>query len=455
MPISSALPFITWLTFVLQTPAPRQPPLCAEWRDCREQALAAAAEQDYERFHDLAWRAVQKGPKNDPALMTMLARAQSLSGRPHDALVMLQRLAAAGVATDAATNDEYRRVRALPGWSDFEASLAAAPPAPGTADDARPDPAKTRELPSSDPPKAAPAPPTEEAASPVAPRGAPARVPDDALRFSSIVSTHTGLAYDAVSGRFIVGDRVERRLAVVGERTQRFAILAGAHSAGFGEIAAFAIDPREGDLWVASGPGAEGTAQLHKLQLISGRALFSLSVSESAGPAKFVDVAVFRSTVLAADAEGRRLFRVRPRSKEMEIAATFDTRTATSVAPASDTTAYVAYTEGILRVDLAARKASPLKARRKVSISGLTWIRWHGGTLVGIQRIDAEKHRVVRIGLDRAGRTATKLDVLDDNVHMAGATAATLAGDVLFYLAGAPPADDGSAQTIVRRVSVK
>ena len=55
--------------------------------------------------------------------MLMLARAQSLSGRPHDALVMLQRLAAMGVATDAATNDDFRFVRALPAWAEFEAKI--------------------------------------------------------------------------------------------------------------------------------------------------------------------------------------------------------------------------------------------------------------------------------------------------------------------------------------------
>ena len=43
-------------------------------------------------FHDLAWRAVQKGKPNDPDLMLLLARAQSLSGRPGDALVMLGRI---------------------------------------------------------------------------------------------------------------------------------------------------------------------------------------------------------------------------------------------------------------------------------------------------------------------------------------------------------------------------
>src|SRR5437762_658209 len=66
---------------------------CAEWRDCRDQALAAADRSDYETFHDLAWRAVQNGPPRDASLMYLLARAQALSGRPHDALIMLLRLA--------------------------------------------------------------------------------------------------------------------------------------------------------------------------------------------------------------------------------------------------------------------------------------------------------------------------------------------------------------------------
>ena len=95
--------------------------------ECRQLALDAAERQDYNAFHDLAWRALQPGPKNDPSLMLMLARAQSLSGRPHDALVMLQRLVAMGVATDAATNDDFRFVRALPAWADFEAKVSGNP----------------------------------------------------------------------------------------------------------------------------------------------------------------------------------------------------------------------------------------------------------------------------------------------------------------------------------------
>ena len=36
---------------------------CTEWHQCRELALAAADRGEYETFHDLAWRAVQTGPR--------------------------------------------------------------------------------------------------------------------------------------------------------------------------------------------------------------------------------------------------------------------------------------------------------------------------------------------------------------------------------------------------------
>ena len=74
-----------------QAPSAAQRIECRNWRDCRQLALDALVSGDYERFHDLAWKTVQTGPPRDPELMFLLARAQSLSGRPHDALVMLGR----------------------------------------------------------------------------------------------------------------------------------------------------------------------------------------------------------------------------------------------------------------------------------------------------------------------------------------------------------------------------
>src|SRR5436189_6409722 len=98
------------------SPIASQPPRdygCNEWHECHRLALAAADRGDYQTFHDLAWRAVQTGPPRDPALMYLLARAQALSGRPHDALMMPQRLAEMGVPYDAANNADFIRTRQL------------------------------------------------------------------------------------------------------------------------------------------------------------------------------------------------------------------------------------------------------------------------------------------------------------------------------------------------------
>src|SRR5690349_15279806 len=111
----------------LQTP-PAPSVSCREWHDCQRLALDAYTRGEYELFHDLAWRTVQTGPARNAELMYMLARAQSLSGRPHDALVMLGRLAEMGYASDAATNDDFRAVRQLRQWPELEAVIAAVRP---------------------------------------------------------------------------------------------------------------------------------------------------------------------------------------------------------------------------------------------------------------------------------------------------------------------------------------
>ena len=262
-------------------------PDCRAVDECRQLALAAASREDFEVFHDLAWRAVQLGPKNDPSLMYLLARAQSLSGRPNDAIVMLERIISMGVAVDAATNDDFRRVRALPRWPELAAKIS--PPAPVT--DAPPPgkPAVPERVDKTAPPATSP---PAVAKSPTVADAAVVSVALDQLRFTTPRFTPAGLAYDAVSRRFVVGDRQGRKLAVVDEFSQHVANLAGAQTSGFGEIAAIEIDPRQGDLWVVSSDGTR--TSLHKLQLISGRLLSTYPIAEELAPASLGDVAMAR-----------------------------------------------------------------------------------------------------------------------------------------------------------------
>ena len=435
-------------------------------------AESAAGAGEFERFHDLAWRAVQLGPKNDPALMFLLARAQNLSGRPGDARVMLARLAALGAPATLPEGDTHLYGKSLNPQGESGKGAGSpgsgltqgvtAPPQPPDALQSRPSAATSARgslaaaagsapTPSLSPSERAPGtspavnPPALESSSS---RGAVASgLP--ALRFSTARFTAAGLAYDAVSRRFVVGDRHGRKLSVVDEFSRHVANLAGARTSGFGEIAALEIDARRGDLWVVSSEGQ--TTSLHKLQLISGRLLAAYPIAERLAPVRFADVAVADGgTVLALDTAGHRLFQLQPRATAVEPGLTLPDASPVSIAPAEAGVVYVATADGILRVDLASRAVAEIKTTDGVDVGGLTRIRWHRGVLAGIQTTAPGAYRAVRIALDRTGRRATALAVLDPGVAISSPTAASVIGGVLYYLA-----DDDESGMAVRRVSLQ
>jgi len=396
---------------------------CRNSQECRQLAMEAAGRKDYETFHDLAWRVMQTGPKNDPGSMLLLARAQSLSGRPGDALVMLRRLAlmrTPGAPNDAATSEDFAAVRLLAGWSEVEARLAGAPaPAAVMSGFSRTSPVESgfsRTTAST----------TEN------------------LRFTTPLFTPAGLAYDAVSRRFIVGDRHARKLTVVDEFSLHVANLAS----GFADIAALEIDPREGTLWVVSADDEQTT--LHKLQLVSGRALGAYTVPASFKPARFVDVAVTSGgAVLALDRAGCRLFRLRSKEQALELAVTLPERPA-SMAPAADSLVYVAHADGVTRADTASRAATPLKAGAGVDLRGIVRLRWHQGSLIAVQAAGDGVYRAIRIALDPARRTATGITVLEGSLRTTDPTAATVVSGVLYFLESGE-----GAEMIVRRIPLR
>lgn len=433
--IRGLLTFSLMLPSGASLPQPNEPPACREWRECRQLALDAAARGDAEAFHDLAWRAVQTGPPRDPDLMYLLARAQSLSGRPGDALVMLRRLAERGVATDAATNEDFGRVRALPAWPEVERLIAAAASPPVPTAPAPPPPVST-----------AAAPP------PLAPAG------EEALRTDALRFKPAGLAYDAVSRRFVVGDRSGRRLVVIDEASRRVTSFVGAASAGFRDVTALEIDPWRGDLWVVTAGGLEdadaGESTLHKLQLVSGRPLETWTAPHDAGPVRFVDVAVTRNgTVFALDAAGARIFRLRPGSRALEPVLALGLENAVSVSAARETILYVAHSAGIARGDLAGPRVARVATSGGIDLSGIERLRWRDGSLVAVQTRGGGS-RIVRLDMDAGGRRIIREGVLDAATSTSGSLA-TLAGDVFFYLAAAPFDGARVGEAVIRRVRLR
>jgi hypothetical protein len=467
---------------------------CSRWQDCRQLALDARALEQYDRFYDLAWRAVQTGPPNDSTLMYLLARAQALSGRPRDALVMLRRLAERGIATDALTEADFERARRFPEWRDLETLLSPlAATVPSVANDAlapAASPAATvTAAPSSAPapavtpvPIAAPvatAAPVPIAAPPpdaVPPARAPSSVgppvpaspsalkldlreSEEVSRFRTQPFTASGLAYDAVSGRFLLGDELGRRVRVIAEGPDRsIDDLVRAASAQFHDVTAFAIDARRGDLWVASTSSSGDAGALHQLQLVSGRSVAMVESPSEFDTIRLVDLSVASNgTVLALDGASSRIIGLTPGAKTLEQLLSLDVPSVTSITtPDEGRFAYVAHTQGIARVDLQLNTVTAVTGSNGIDLQGFERIRSHGNALIGVQRLQDGSRRIVRLELSR-GRSVIQAAVLDTSLGPGSSPPlVTVSGDDLYYVVvtGSQPAVPGGSEmgVVVRRI---
>jgi len=465
------------LTFPQTTRAQSSaPPQCTQWRACRDLAEQARAAGDYEAFHDLAWRAVQTRGRRDPSLFFLLARAQSLSGRPHDAMITLQRLAQEMHAPkDVSQDEDFRRVRALPGWPEVRAIIAEAtsgqtPEASaqlarqsaeregeGPAATAQPEVGGRGSAASIADSRTAPEKRSAEPASRSNRKNRPeepsAGTSEEVARFAAGSFDAGGLAYDAVSRRFVIGNLPARKLTIVEEGTNRAATLSG-NAAQLLNVRALEIDRTQGDLWVVSegsreGPGS-ATSELHKLQLVSGRVLAIYTPGPSSGSSRFVDVAIGRgSEVLVLDAAGPRLLRPAKSGRKLVTVMDLPAGEVASLAPADDgRTVYVAYADHVVRVDLGTHHVGRVIGRH-ADLSGLMRFRWHDGSLVGAQAAGGTQ-RIVQLRLMRNGARVASSRTLDgSDVPSTSLTAVDVLEDDFFYLV------PGQPQATIRRIRLK
>jgi DNA-binding beta-propeller fold protein YncE len=439
---------------------------CTAWRECQAAALDAEARGDFETFHDLAWRTMQTRRAQDAEVMLMLARAQTRSGRPHDGLVMLRRIAELGVApSEALTSETFARVRALPEWPQVEVLIAGvgrarSPSAPGdlapspTAPDQPRSPAQT----------AAPPPPRlAETATAVVPPS-PTWVPETLVAVGVQNLVPAGLAYDRASGRVLVGNRTGRSVITISERLKTSMDLVRAASAGFQEVFAIAIDARQGDLWVASAapegssPTNQPSAALHKLQLVSGRPLTTIPIDVGERPARFCGLAVARNgSVFVLDAAVSRLWRLAPGARVPALVGTLDLRAPTGVAVDDvGRHAYVAHETGLARVTLSGGSLADVSAPDGVNLAALEALTWHDASIVALERREADADRLVRLRLNRRATAVVGVDVLDPDVSTCGEPgAATVSGADVYYLAADGSAAKDKCSLVVRRLRIR
>ena len=465
---------------------------CGNWLDCQSLALEAAQQGDYETFHDLAWKTLQTGPEKDPDLMYLLARAQSLSGRPYDALVTIQRLAdELAVVTDAGVHDDFQQVRLHRDWPLVEAAVARARAvgavtltvAPSEPLPLTPVPAPTRAVATAVPPAApnarasaatAPDFPTVTTPSLTATAPPPVRVPtfpvEDIARFSTQPFAAGGLAYDAVSGRYLFGDRHGRKLMVVGDGSDHTVEMVRGDSAGFFEVTSLEIDKQRGDLWVTSSTPGGGSGALHRLQLISGRPLRTYDIDRAMEPVRLSDVAVASTgMVLVLDSLGQRVLFRAPDNTRLESLVTLDVSELSSLTVTADgTTVHVAHREGLMHIDVQSRTVTSVAGPPEVDLRHVERIRRHRDSIVGVQIATDGSRRIVELSLDASGRTVTGSTLLADTIPYgegAGPMFITVSNDEVSFLSdesgeatagqSAHVAPGALADYVVRRISLK
>ena len=273
----------------------------------------------------------------------------------------------------------------------------------------------------------------------------------------------SGLAYDAISRRFVLGDRLGRKLIVVDEISNQTVDLVRADSAGFLEISAVEIDAKRGDLWVASATAAGGAGTLHRLQLISGRPLKAFQVGAELEPVKLVDLAVGPAgAVLVLDALTPQLLVLRSGGTALERIARIDLQEPVSVAAGGDDgIAFVAHRDGISRIDLRSRRASLVAAPKGVSIGHLERIRRRGTELIAVQVDDDGSRRITRLEMNARGTAITRATRIEVSAPAAGQPFVTLSGDELVYLmagsndAARPSSDVGQEEFVASRVPLR
>jgi hypothetical protein len=207
------------------------------------------------------------------------------------------------------------------------------------------------------------------------------------------------------------------------------------------------IDEKRGDLWVAGTRSGEAPGSVvHRLQLVSGRLLYSAPSLAGTGASRFAAVALSSVGVFILDAEGGRIFELKGADRTLRLRATVPFDGLTGLALAGDTVAYVAPAGGILRIDLATQRSESIKSLPGIALDGIEWIGYFADSLLAVQRRPDGAMAAVRFLFDRRGRTLTAVETFG----AAAAKGAVVLGDTFFFVSASP---EGTAVARVELVS--
>jgi sugar lactone lactonase YvrE len=264
-------------------------------------------------------------------------------------------------------------------------------------------------------------------------RAVAARLDSNALPVANAVVAHSlgdtamlaeDVVWDAPAKRFLVSS-IHRRKIVVLDAAGRVTDFNAPGADGAWGLYALALDPKRDRLWAttAAGPECEGWTRADSgrtavlaYDLRTARLVLRVELPRAAERQVLGDLAVAPDgTVYACESLGGAVYRLRPGSQRLEtLVAPGTFRSPQMPVPAADgKRLYVAdYTRGVAVVDLASGVTGWLPKPYTLSSGGIDGLYRDGDRLLAIQN-GTSPHRVLELGLDRAGTRIVSWRVLE------------------------------------------
>ena len=340
-----------------------------------------------------------------PGVVYAMARAFALTGKPDSSITWLDRLGRMGDTRDPNADSVFRPIRARPGYADARNRLLA------------------NRLPILD-----------------------GKV---AFEIADPDFLPEGIAYDSTRGRFLLGSLVHGSVAAFTPNGASTTVVP--HAPDVLRVVGVHVDASRNRLWFAtwapdSAPRADSTAEAPSLtrlflaDLASGRVVKSW-VPDGGRPGHLLNDFVITEdgSLFITDTDEGSIYRLASPQDTLERflrpdPIRFSATNGITSAP-DGRVLYVAFLQGIARVDVESKSIALLPAPDTVSTASIDGLYWYRGSLMGVQGVPSLE-RVVRYSLSTDGQGITASAVLErGHPIVVQPTTGTLVGSSFYYIA--------------------
>ncbi len=363
-------------------------------------AFQAYEQKDFGAF--LAnMREVAKARKNNPRVMYNLAVAHTLFNQPDSAILLLKKIAAAGLAYPAATDNDFAAIKELPAFQEVIKRF-------------------------------------EKNRAPVGSSGMAFRIEEKGL-------IHEGIAFDEYGENFYVGSVRERKIfqVLAGEKALRFSKI----DDGLWGVFGMKADAKRRLLWVCNGTVPEMAGFNSNAKKQTGLFKYDLEeekitaryLLEESGEHLFGDLTLAANgDVYLSDSFSPTIYRLQNGADSLEVfiqderwgspqGITFST---------DENYLFVAdYLSAIYRIDLNSKEVLELPHPENAIVSGIDGLYFHKGDLLAIQN-GVLPHRIIRVHLNEKLDEIENVSVLEANNPLFNEpTLGVPVGDIFYFVA--------------------